>query len=67
MMIIGRREWRFWGRWCEMVGFLWAVGVGKWEGWSGGVWYVFWSLEVMDLVRRLLMGWMEQLLGDGTW
>lgn len=50
-----------------MVGFLWAVGVGKWEGWSGGVWYVFWSLEVMDLVRRLLMGWMEQLLGDGTW
>lgn len=27
-----------------MVGFLWAVGVGKWEGWSGGVWYVFWSL-----------------------
>lgn len=52
-----------------MVGFLWAVGVGEWEGWSGGVveFGMFSGLfEVMDLGRRLLMGWMEQLLGDGT-
>lgn len=28
-------------RWWD---FLWVVGVGGWEGWSGGVWYVFWSL-----------------------
>lgn len=27
-------------RWWDFFG---AAGVGKWEGWRGGVWYVFWS------------------------
>lgn len=28
-------------RWWD---FFVAAGMGKWEVWSGGVWYVFWSL-----------------------
>lgn len=52
-------------RWWD---FLWAVGVGKWEVWSGGVWYVFWSLGGcgFGVASADGMEWMEQLLGDGT-
>lgn len=66
MMMIGRREWRFWGRWCEMVGFFGLLGWGNGRG--GGVEFGMFSglSEVMDLVWRLLMERMERLLGDGT-
>lgn len=45
--------------------------MGCWGGEMGGFGVVefgmFFGLwEVMDLVWRLLMKWMEQLLGDGT-
>lgn len=67
MMIMGRREWRFWGRWCEMVGFFMGCWGGEMGGFGGVEFGMFSGLcEVMDLVWRLLMEWMELLLGDGT-
>lgn len=46
--------------------------MGCWGGGMGGFGVAEFGMfsglfEVMDLVRRLLMEWMEQLLGDGTW
>lgn len=46
-------------RWWGFYGLL-----GWGNGRFGGV--EFGLFEVVDLVWRLLMGWMEQLLGDGT-
>lgn len=50
-------------RWWDFLG---AAGVGDWR--FGRVEFGMFSglFEVVDLVRRLLMEWMEQLLGDGT-
>lgn len=50
-------------RWWDFDGLL-----GWGDGRGGVVEFGMFSgrFEVVDLVRRLLMEWMEQLLGDGT-
>lgn len=53
-------------RWWDFYGLL-GWGNGRFGVVEFGMFFGLW--EVMDLVWRLLLGdgWMELLLGDGTW
>lgn len=51
-------------RWWDFLGLL----GGEMGGFGVVEFGMFFGLfEVVDLVWRLLVEWMEQLFGDGTW